>query len=97
VIIYLKELTNLAFEIPTEVKSAMFKTVVRGIDEAIESLTKTQKQLVDSPSSVLPNGVQDEDEIKDLEKNFEGIVSQLDGLLSYAEAQTNMRIDRSKL
>ena len=87
----------MAFEIPVEVKSAMFKTVVRGIDEAIESLTKTQKQLVDSPSSVLPNGVQDEDEIKDLEKNFEGVVSQLDGLLSYAEAQTNMRIDRSKL
>ncbi len=33
----------MAFEIPTEVKSAMFKTVVRGIDDAIESLTKTQK------------------------------------------------------
>ena len=87
----------MAFEIPTEVKSAMFKTVVRGIDETIESLIRTQKQLVDSPSSVLPNGVQDMDELGDMEKNFAGVVSQLDGLIDYAAAQTNMRIDRSKL
>jgi hypothetical protein len=87
----------MAFEIPPEVKSALFKNSIRAIDESIISLIAIQKQLVDSPSSVLPNGVQDEDELNDMEKNFASVVSQLDGILASAECQTTMRIDRSKL
>ena len=87
----------MVFLIPENVQSGTYKTIIKGIDDAIDNLLRIQKQLSDSPSAALPNGFQDQDEAGDFEKNVGGVESQLDGLVEFAKKQTTMRIDRSKM
>lgn len=87
----------MTYIIPETVKSGTYRTLIHGIDEAITNLVRTQNALAVAPSSALPSGFQDDDEIADLVKNFEGVKNALDGLVEYSRKQTTMRIDTDKL
>ncbi len=89
--------SHMAYAIPETVQSGTYRTLIGGIDQAITNLSRIQNTLAVAPSSALPSGFQDEDEIIDLSKNFEGVKNALDGLIAFSKLQSTMRVDTDKL
>ena len=85
------------YEMPEHLDNSDIRALIRTVDELMTKMERTQNFLANGPSSKLPSGWQDYDEVKDLEKNIDGIIASLEGMKRYAESVKTMRIAVSEL